>query len=89
MLIGANVVEEVERLRRRRGRELHILGSGQLLETLFHHRLVDELLLVIHPMTLGSGRRLFPDGLNTVFDLVDARPSVTGALIATYRTRST
>ncbi len=88
-LIAANVVAEVERLRRRPGRELHVLGSGQLLEMLFAHRLVDELLLVIHPITLGSGRRLFPGGIHTAFDLVDARPSVTGALIATYRTRST
>ena len=89
ILIGANVVEAVERLRRRPGREIHTLGSGQLLETLFANGLVDELLLVIHPITLGAGRRLFPDGIPTAFDLVDAHPSATGAIIATYHTRST
>lgn len=89
MLIGANVVEAIRRLRRHPGRELHTLGSGKLLETLLANDLVDELLLVIHPITLGAGRRLFPDGIPTAFDLVDAHPSATGALIATYRTRST
>lgn len=88
-IIGTNLVEEVGELRRRPGGEVHILGSGQLLATLFANELVDELLLVIHPMTLGTGRSLFPDGMHAAFDLVDARPSATGTIIATYRSRST
>lgn len=88
-LIGANVVEAVERLRRCPGREIHILASGQLLEALFANGLVDDLLLVIHPVALGAGRRLFPDGIHTAFDLVDSQPSATGAVIARYCSRST
>lgn len=88
-LIGGDVADEVEQLRRRPGREIHILGSGQLLETLFANGLVDALLLLIHPITLGTGRRLFPDGVHTKFDLVDAHPSATGVIIATYRSSST
>lgn len=89
ILIGRNVTDEVQQLRRRPGREIHVLGSGQLLETLFANGLVDALLLLIHPITLGIGRRLFPDGVHTKFDLAEAHPSATGVIIATYRSSST
>lgn len=88
-LIGTDIVEEVEQLRRRPGREIHILGSGQLLAPLFANGLVDALLLLIHPLTLGTGRRLFPADVHTKFDLVEAHSSATGVIVATYRSSST
>lgn len=85
-LIGTEVVDEVGALRARPGRELHVLGSGALLQTLLRHRLIDELLLLVHPTALGHGRRLFADGTDARFDLIEARPTTSGVIIARYET---
>jgi dihydrofolate reductase len=61
-----------------------ILGSGQLIRSLMQQDLIDELQLNIHPLVLGSGQRLFTDG-RAAFQLVDATPTTTGVIIATYR----
>jgi dihydrofolate reductase len=61
-----------------------ILGSGQLIRSLMQQDLIDEFQLNIHPLVLGSGQRLFTDGRAT-FQLVDATPTTTGVVIATYR----
>jgi dihydrofolate reductase len=85
-LLGADVIAEVSELKARPGRELHILGSGQLINALMRHHLVDEFMLTIHPIVLGRGRRLFTDdGTYTTLELVDSKPTSTGLLIATYR----
>jgi dihydrofolate reductase len=66
--------------------DLAVLGSGQLVQSLLAADLVDELLLTIHPLVLGSGRRLFPDGgAPARFTLAECVPTTTGVLIATYR----
>lgn len=54
-LVRGNVVDAVAELRSRPGRELHIIGSGQLIETLVAHQLVDEFLLMTFPVVLGRG----------------------------------
>ncbi|HET6950593.1 MAG TPA: dihydrofolate reductase family protein [Acidimicrobiales bacterium] len=85
-LLAADVVSEVRALQARPGRELQILGSGQLIHTLMAHHLVDELMLIIHPIVLGRGRRLFADdGTNTTLELLVAKPTARGAIVATYR----
>jgi dihydrofolate reductase len=62
-----------------------VLGSGDLLQTLMRHQLVDEYLLMIHPVVLGSGRRMFPDGTTfTDLLLVESVPTTTGVVIARY-----
>ena len=61
-----------------------ILGSGQLIRSLMQQDLIDEFQLNIHPLVLGSGQRLFTDSQAT-FQLVDATPTTTGVVIATYR----
>jgi dihydrofolate reductase len=88
-LVAGNVVDAVRELKSRPGRELHILGSGQLIETLVAHRLVDEFLLMIFPLVLGSGRRIF-SGRNAYMELelVDTNATQSGVVIATYRTRA-
>jgi dihydrofolate reductase len=83
-LIGTDVVAEVGELRARPGRDLHILGSGDLLQSLLRDRLVDELLLLVHPISIGRGRRLFGAGIDARFALVDARPTTSGVIIANY-----
>jgi dihydrofolate reductase len=87
-LVSGNVVEAVTELRSRPGRELHIMGSGQLIETLVAHQLVDEFLLMIFPVVLGSGRHLFAGDTYMELDLVDAKATSTGVVIATFRRHS-
>ena len=84
--LGPDVVADVRALQARPGRELHTLGSGQLMNTLIEHRLVDEYLLIIHPIVLGSGRRLFPvNNIPTPLELIDAVTTANGVILATYR----
>jgi dihydrofolate reductase len=87
LLVG-NVVDAVAELRSRPGRELHIMGSGQLIETLMAHHLVDEFLLMIFPVVLGTGRRLFAGDDFLELELIDAKGTSTGVVIATYRTNA-
>jgi dihydrofolate reductase len=83
--LAGDVADAVADLRSRPGRELHIMGSGRLVETLMAHHLVDELLLMIFPVVLGSGRRLFAGDTYAELDLVDARATTSGVVLATYR----
>jgi dihydrofolate reductase len=85
-LLTGDVPAEVARLRERPGGNLVVMGSGQLVRSLLPHGLVDELLLMVHPLVLGSGHRLFgPDEEPHRFRLVDCTPTATGVLMATYR----
>jgi dihydrofolate reductase len=62
------------------------MGSGHLIETLVAHQLVDEFLLMIFPVVVGSGRRLFPGDDYLELGLVDAKATTSGVVIATYTT---
>ena len=84
-LLSGNVVDAVAELRSRPGRELHIMGSGQLIEVLVAHELVDEFLLMIFPVVLGSGRQLFSGDTYMELALVDAKATSSGVVIATFR----
>jgi dihydrofolate reductase len=87
-LLAGNPVDAVAELKSRPGRELHIMGSGQLVEALVAQRLVDEFLLMIFPVILGCGRRVFSGDDYMELDLVDAKATRSGVLIATYRRNS-
>src|SRR5918997_1154872 len=67
------------------GADLTVLGSGVLVQTLRAARLVDEYVLSIHPLILGSGTRLFPDGAATDLDLLDSITTTTGVIIGRFR----
>jgi dihydrofolate reductase len=85
-LLSGDVAETVAQLRRQPGEDLNVMGSGELIQTLMRHGLIDEYLLLIHPLVLGPGRRLFPEGApQTSLRLVDSTVSTTGVLIATYQ----
>lgn len=76
----------VSALKSRPDNDLVIMGSGQLIQTLMRHNLIDEFMLIVHPHVLGTGGRLFPDGgARASLRLVSARPVSTGALIAVYQ----
>jgi dihydrofolate reductase len=76
----------VRALRNGPGRDIAVIGSGELVRFLIQQDLVDEFRLTVDPLILGSGKRLFADGTPvTELRLVDATPSTTGALLLTYR----
>ena len=85
VLLEGDAVETVADLKAREDGKLVILGSGALVQALLPHGLIDAFLLTIHPLVLGSGRRLFAgDGALAKFTLVEAKPTTTGVLIARY-----
>jgi len=84
-LVAGDPVEEVARLREELVGNLAVLGSGVLVRSLARHRLVDEYVLLIHPLVLGTGSRLFGDDEAGALDLVSSVTTTTGVLIATYR----
>ena len=74
------------RLKEEPGKDLVVLGSGELVQSLMRRNLVDEYVLLIHPLILGSGRRLFTDGgAFAALRLVDTKTTTTGVVIATYQ----
>jgi dihydrofolate reductase len=85
-LLQGDVAEAVATLKQQPGKDLHVIGSGELAQTLMRHDLVDEYRLMLHPLVLGSGRRLFRDGNpRAALRLVDSTTTTTGVLMLTYR----
>jgi dihydrofolate reductase len=84
-VIRANVVEEMARLKEQPGRDIAISGSGQVVHTLMRANRIDEYRLLIYPVILGQGKRLFPPEVPVTLDLVEARTSAKGVLLVTYR----
>ena len=66
------------------GADLTILGSGLLTQSLFRRGPIDEFVLLIHPLVLGRGRRLFPEEASATLRLTDRVATTTGVIIATY-----
>ena len=84
-LIKGDVAKEVKKLKEQDGPEIQVHGSGNLIQTLLKHDLVDELWLKIFPITLGRGKRLFAEGTIPVgFKLLESETSPAGVIIATY-----
>ena len=85
ILIDGAVAEYVTKLKQEDGPEIQVHGSGDLIQTLHEHDLVDEFRLWIFPLVLGSGKRLFADGATPAgLKLVGSETSSTGVLMATY-----
>ena len=86
-LLEGNAADAVAVLKQEPGNDLQIMGSGELVQSLMARDLIDEYMLLIHPLVLGSGRRLFADGGAVAsLRLVDgARTTSTGVVIATYQ----
>ena len=85
-LLEGDAAEAVASLKREV--DLVVLGSGDLIETLLRADLIDEWVLPIHPVVLGTGRRLFPAGVApAALKLTSTTPTTTGVIIATYETR--
>jgi dihydrofolate reductase len=84
-LIKGEVAKEVKKLKEQDGPGIQVHGSGNLIQTLLKHDLVDELWLKIFPITLGRGKRLFGEGtIPAGFKLFESKTSPTGVIIASY-----
>jgi dihydrofolate reductase len=85
VLIEGDVAEGVAELKQQDGPELQVHGSGDLIQTLLRADLVDEFHLLIYPLVLGSGKKLFADGtIPAALKVVDSKISPSGVVIATY-----
>ena len=85
-LIKGNVAEEIAELKRQPGKNIGIVGAGTLVRSLLRDDLLDELRLMVHPIVLGGGKRLFEDGgYRKDLELVDSKTFGTGVLYLTYR----
>ena len=85
-LLKGDAAEAVAKLKAEGGDDLVILGSGELIRSLMPRNLIDRYILLIHPLVLGSGRRLFADeGRLQALKLVDSKTTSTGVVIATYQ----
>ena len=85
-LIKENVAEEISGLKQRPGKDISILGSATLVRSLLRDDLLDELRLMVHPIVLGSGKRLFEDGGDrAALNLVDSKIFGTGVLYLIYQ----
>jgi dihydrofolate reductase len=85
-LLNGDTVGAVADLKRELDEEIVVLGSGELVRSLRERNLIDEYLLTIHPLVLGSGRRLFPEsGVLEQLRLVDSQTTTTGVMIGRYQ----
>jgi dihydrofolate reductase len=83
-LLRGDIVAALHALKAQSGGVLAIMGSGVLIGSLMAADLIDEYLLMIHPLVLGTGRRLFPAGVHVPLRLTGSVTSATGVVIATY-----
>ena len=85
VFLGGDIAEKVIQLKQQPGQDLHVYGSGNLLQTLIKHDLVDAYWLKIYPVTLGGGKRLFAEGtIPAAFKVTDSQVSPKGVIIVSY-----
>jgi dihydrofolate reductase len=85
-VIKGDVAKEVARLKQEPGGNILVYGSGELVRTLMEHDLVDELVLMVFPVVLGSGKRLFQDGVDrTALKLVETKPAGSVVILTLQR----
>jgi len=84
-LINGNIAEEIAKLKQQPGKGIGVSGSGTLVQTLMQHDLIDEYVLLVCPLVLGSGKRLFSDVSKTNLKLIEAKPLSSGVVVLTYQ----
>jgi dihydrofolate reductase len=83
-IISQNVADEISKLKQQPGGNLLVAGSADLLKTLMKHDLVDEYYLLMYPIVLGEGLRLFPDGMAATLRLTESKPMGNGVILLRY-----
>ena len=85
VFLSGDVAEKVSQIKREPGPDLHIWGSGDLIQTLLKHDLVDTFWLMIYPITLGSGKRLFSNGtMPAAFKVTESTVTPKGVIVVNY-----
>jgi dihydrofolate reductase len=84
VIIKDNVVEEIKKLKQQDGPDIVVHGSGKLVQTLIKNGLVDRIRLLVYPVVLGKGQRLFEEGTTATLNLVEARPFTGGVTALIY-----
>jgi dihydrofolate reductase len=85
VFLNGDIPEKVAKIKQGQGPDLHVWGSGNLLQTLIKHDLVDVFWLMIYPITLGSGKRLFADGtIPAAFKVTESQVASNGVIIVNY-----
>ncbi|MFN8440544.1 MAG: dihydrofolate reductase family protein [Caldilineaceae bacterium] len=83
-IISQNVVEEVRKLKQQPGKDIYVDGSSLLVHTLAQNNLVDEYSLLVYPLVVGGGKRLFPEGLQVDLKLIETKAFPTGVTLMRY-----
>ena len=85
VFLNGDVAEEVAQIKQQQGPDLHVWGSSNLLQTLLKYDLVDEFWLMIFPVTVGSGKRLFAEGtIPAAFKVTEGQVTPSGVIVVTY-----
>jgi dihydrofolate reductase len=85
VFLNGNIAEKVAKIKQLPGPDLHVWGSGNLLQTLIRHDLVDTFWLMIYPVTLGGGKRLFADGtIPAAFKVTEGLVTPSGVIVVNY-----
>jgi dihydrofolate reductase len=86
VFLNGDIAEKVTKLKQQPGPDLNVWGSGNLLQTLMKHDLVDVFWLMIYPITLGSGKRLFADGtIPAAFKVTESKVGSNGVIVVNYK----
>ena len=85
MFLNGDIAQQVAEIKQQPGPDLNVWGSGNLLQTLIKHDLVDAFWLMIYPITLGSGKRLFADGtIPAAFKVTESTVTPSGVIVVNY-----
>jgi len=85
VFLNGDIAEKVAKIKQQQGPDLHVWGSGKLIQTLLKHDLVDAFWLMIYPITLGIGKRLFADGtIPMAFKVTESKVTPTGVIVVNY-----
>jgi dihydrofolate reductase len=85
VFLSGDIAEKVSKIKGQPGPDLHVWGSSNLIQTLIKHDLVDAFWLMIYPLTLGKGKRLFADGTTPVaFKVTESKVTPTGVIVVNY-----
>jgi dihydrofolate reductase len=82
------VIEEAHKLKQQEGKHIYVDGSSVLVHALAQHNLVDEYSLLVYPLVLGSGKRVFPAGVRIDMELVESKPFPTGVVLMRYTVKN-